>query len=82
MPAHLLAWVGLALVLSYRIRYHALDRKLRKIVKNRYRYVRSYTCVREAQRVRYGLRLLSFGLMLAGDRTWAARLLSVLRVLV
>jgi len=69
VPAHVISWVGLSLVLSYRIRYHALDRKLRKIVKNRYRYVRSYTCVREAQRLRYGLRLLTVGLMLAGERT-------------
>jgi hypothetical protein len=80
-PAHALAWVGLSLRLTYRIRYHALDRKIRKIVKNKYRYVRSYVCVREAQRVRYGLRLLPLGVLLCPERRWHSRLGVLLQTL-
>ena len=80
-PDHLLLWVGLGLRLTYRIRYHALDRKIRKIVKNKYRYVRSYVCIREAQRVRYGLRLLPLGALLCPERRWEVRLGVLLQTL-
>ena len=82
MPGHMLAWVGLSLRLTYRIRYHALDRKIRKIVKNKYRYVRSYVCIREAHRVRHGLRLVPMGVLLCPERRWGARLATLLETLV
>ena len=66
---YLLAKLGFDLRLTYRIRYHALDRKVRKIVKNKYRYVRSYVCIRETQRFRLGLRLMLVGALLQSDRT-------------
>jgi hypothetical protein len=46
------------LQLAYRVRYRALTRRMRKIVRNRYRYVRTYERVLPAQRARLGLRLL------------------------
>jgi hypothetical protein len=58
----------LSLRLTYRIRYHALDRKVRKIVKNKYRYVRTYVCVREWHRARLGLRLLLVGVSIQDAR--------------
>ena len=82
MPGHVLAWVGLSLRLTYRIRYHALDRKIRKIVKNKYRYVRSYVCIREVHRVRHGLRLVPLGVLLCPERRWGARLAVLLETLV
>jgi hypothetical protein len=82
MPGHVLSWVGLSLRLTYRIRYHALDRKIRKIVKNKYRYVRSYVCIREAHRVRHGLRLVPLGVLLCPERRWGARLSVLLETLV
>lgn len=50
--------VASRLALSYFVQHQALDRKLRKIVKNRYRYVRRYVYVRPSERTRRGLRLL------------------------
>ena len=81
-PGHVLSWVGLSLRLTYRIRYHALDRKIRKIVKNKYRYVRSYVCIREAHRVRHGLRLVPLGVLLCPERRWRARLSVLLETLI
>ncbi len=82
LPSHLLLWVSSILQLTYRIRYHALDRKVRKIVKNRYRYVRTYVCVRDIHRVRFGLRLLPLGMLLCADRRWVGRLAQLLAGLV
>lgn len=82
LPAHLLMWASSALEMTYRIRYHALDRKVRKIVKNRYRYVRTYVCVRDVQRIRFGLRLLPLGVLLCTDRRWVGRLTQLLAGLV
>ena len=67
-PSLLLVLVQRALRLTYRIRYHALDRKVRKIVKNKYRFVRTYVCVREWHRVRLGLRLLVTGVAVQSAR--------------
>jgi len=77
-PATLVAQISASLRLTYRIRYHALDRKVRKIVKNKYRYVRSYVCIRETQRFRLGLRLMLVGALLQTDRRWGARVYGLL----
>lgn len=54
---------------------------MRKIVKNRYRFVRSYVCIREEQRMRQGLRLLVVGSPLYGALRWEHRLGAALRAL-
>jgi len=77
-PPQLLSWVAHSLKLTYRIKYFALDRKLRKIVKNRYRYVRAYVCIRSTQRLRYGLRLLPLSALLQTDRSWLQRVSRIL----
>ncbi len=81
-PSFFVEWVGTALRLTYRIRYHALDRKVRKIVKNKYRFVRSYVCLREWQRTRLGLRLVPLAASLHTDQSWERRLAAVLGALV
>jgi hypothetical protein len=68
-PADLLAAMSESLILSYCVQHQALDRKLRKIVKNKYRYVRRYVYVRERDRLRQGLRLCSVARHLYGQRT-------------
>jgi hypothetical protein len=54
----LLPALATTLPITYVVQYQALDRKLRKIVKNRYRYVRRYVCLRPSERLRVGLRLV------------------------
>lgn len=68
LPPLFFDYLAEALQLTYRIRYHALDRKVRKIVKNKYRYVRTYVCVREWHRTRLGLRLLLVGVSVQSAR--------------
>ena len=66
------------LSLTYFVQHQALDRKLRKIVKNKYRYVRRYVYVRPADRVRIGLRLIVVGQHLQPQRRWGCRVGSLL----
>jgi len=70
--------VTAALKMSYMVRYRALDRKLRKIVKNKYRYVRFYTMVNPKNRIKAGLRLFLIGLSLRSNQRLDARLLELL----
>jgi hypothetical protein len=77
-PDIFLSWLANSLKLTYRIRYHALDRKVRKIVKNKYRYVRTYVCIREWHRVRLGIRLLVTATIIQSARHWDSRLSTVL----
>lgn len=58
------------LKLSYFVQYQAIDRKLRKIVKNKYRYVRRYLSLRVGDRLRYGLRLIPVASSLYPNRRW------------
>jgi hypothetical protein len=62
------------LPLVFYVQHQALDRKLRKIVKNRYRYVRRYVYIQPSDRLRLGLRLCAVARMLYGGPTWAYRL--------
>jgi hypothetical protein len=64
--------------LTYFIQHQALDRKLRKIVKNRYRYVRRYVLIRPMDRLRWGLRLTKVCLILQPQRRWGDRVYSLL----
>ena len=64
--------------LLYRVRHRALTRRMRKIVRNRYRYVRTYECVAPSQRARHGLRLIRAVLPLSQEATFAARLATTL----
>lgn len=57
------------LQLTYVVKYQALDRKLRKIVKNKYRYIRRYVAIRPADRIKAGLWLLKTVHPLYGERT-------------
>jgi hypothetical protein len=56
------------LSLPYVVQHQALDRKLRKIVKNKYRYVRRYVFVRPSDRLRWGIRLIKLCLHLQPHR--------------
>lgn len=68
----------LALKTSYVVRYKSLDRKLRKIVKNKYRFFRFYSMLKPVHRVRAGLRFILLGLALRSNQRMQARLLDIL----
>ena len=53
---------------SFLVRYRSLDRKLRKIVKNKYRYSRSYVMLKPSSRVKQGLRFILLGLSLRSNQ--------------
>jgi hypothetical protein len=53
---------------SFLVRYRSLDRKLRKIVKNKYRYSRSYVMLKPSNRVKQGLRFILLGLSLRSNQ--------------
>lgn len=81
-PFEHLAWLLVnALSLTYWVQHQALDRKLRKIVKNKYRYVRRYVYIRARDRVRMGLRLCNVAKFLFEGRTWSLRVLHMLQEL-
>lgn len=66
------------LSLTYRVRHRALTRRMRKIVRNRYRFVRTYGAVAPSQRVRQGLRLIQLLLPLSDAPTLTGRLTDTL----
>lgn len=75
LPAfEVLSFFEKKLPITYMIQYQALDRKLRKIVKNRYRYVRRYILVRPRDRLRSGLRLFKTSTLLVSSNQWKQRL--------
>lgn len=56
------------LKVSFLVRYRSLDRKLRKIVKNKYRYSRSYVMLKPSSRIKQGLRFILLGLALRSNQ--------------
>ncbi len=64
--------------ISFMVRYRSLDRKLRKIVKNKYRYSRSYVMLKPSNRVKHGLRFILLGLSLRSNLKMQDCLLSLL----
>lgn len=70
--------ICLALKTAYVVKYKSLDRKLRKIVKNKYRYFRFYSMVKPAGRVRVGLRFILLGLAVRSNQTFHDRLDEIL----
>lgn len=68
------ALITRSLSLPYLVRYRALDRKLRKILKNKYRYARSYCYVPVHLRQRSGLRLFVGAIALFEAPTSQARM--------
>jgi hypothetical protein len=72
------AYICLSLTTSFVVRYKSLDRKLRKIVKNKYRYFRFYSMIKPANRVRTGLRFILLGLALRSNQKLKDRLDEVL----
>lgn len=76
--AHWLNSLFSRLTVAYYVRYRALDRKLRKIVKNRYRYTRQYVAIYPGDRLRVGLRYLRVLASLSSNRHCWARFSSVL----
>ncbi len=69
------------LSLSYFVQYKALDRKLRKIVKNKYRYSRQYVALLPHDRLRAGLRLLKITAFFFTARRWRLRFFSMMQSL-
>lgn len=67
-----------SLKMSYMVKYKALDRKLRKIVKNKYRYFRFYTMVNPNNRIKLGLRLLLIGLSLRSNQRVSSRVVELI----
>lgn len=63
---------------TYRIRYRGIDRKLRKIIKNEYRYLRSYECLRGSARLHQWTQHLRLLLLFHPAVTRRQRLLSLL----
>lgn len=59
---------------SFLIKYKQINRKLRKIVKNKYKYVRTYEFVRPSRRWFWGLRLLRLSLAFDLSKTFKQRL--------
>lgn len=67
-----------SVALTYRVAFVGLSRRLRKIVKNKYRFRRQYVCVFPSSRLRYGFHLIRFCLKFIGGKTKAERLLALL----
>lgn len=66
-----------ALKTSYMVKYKSLDRKLRKIVKNKYRFFRFYSMLKPMQRVKAGLRFTLLGLTLRSNQRMQERLVEL-----
>jgi hypothetical protein len=75
---HLLSALSVEISLSYRVAFIGLSRRLRKIVKNKYKYRRQYVCVLPSARLRYGLHLVKFCLKFIEGRTQTQRLAAAL----
>ena len=67
-----------ALQTAYMVKYKSLDRKLRKIVKNKYRYFRFYSMIKPASRIRAGLRFILLGLAIRSNQKFNDRLDEIL----
>jgi hypothetical protein len=67
-----------SLKMAYMVKYRALDRKLRKIVKNKYRYVRFYSMINPRHRIKSGLRLFLVGLSLRSNQKISDRLIDLM----
>jgi hypothetical protein len=65
-------------MLSYRIVFVGLSRRLKKIVKGRYKFRRQYVCVLPSARLRCGFHLIKFCLKFAEGRTHKQRLVSLI----
>jgi hypothetical protein len=65
--------------LKYMVRYTALDRRLRKIVKNKYRYHKYYARIPPHRQRNFALRLLVLAVSFRVDVTLAAWLAQLLR---
>jgi hypothetical protein len=76
---YLLATFSQKISILYRVSFVGLSRRLRKIVKNKYRFRRQYVCVLPASRLRYGFHLVRFCLKFADGRTRLERLLSLVK---
>jgi hypothetical protein len=59
---------------EYRVSYCSISRKLRKIVKNKYRYVRRFECLFYKARWKYSTWLLRLALLFRSELTYGARL--------
>lgn len=70
--------IASSLALTYRVVFVGLSRRLRKIVKNKYRFRRQYVCVFPASRLRYGFHLIKFCLKFMGGKTKTDRLLTLI----
>lgn len=62
----------------YRVRYTALNRKIRKIVKNKYKYQKQYTWLLPRQRQAFVVNLLKACVSIQKDKRVESRLASVL----
>lgn len=69
--------IASSVALTYRVAFVGLSRRLRKIVKNKYRFRRQYVCVFPSSRLRYGFHLIKFCLKFIGGKTKADRLLAL-----
>ncbi len=58
------------LTLSYTIKYQALGKKMRKIIKNKYRFTKKYQYIYSWDRLRVGLRLLKLASRLYTSTRW------------
>ncbi len=68
--------------LTYRISFVGLSRRLRKIVKNKYRFRRQYVCVLPSSRLRYGFHLVRFCLRFIGGKTRVQRLTTLFQSII
>lgn len=75
----LLIQLAQEIAVTYRISFVGLSRRLRKIVKNKYRFRRQYVCVLPNSRLRYGFHLIRFCLRFVAGNTKSQRLLILLR---
>lgn len=66
------------LPVTYRVIFISLSRRVRKIVRNRFRFRKQFVCVPPHARLVQGFRLLKLCLRFVEGRTWPARLRSLL----
>lgn len=64
--------------LVFRVKYCALDRHTRKLIKCRYRYTRLFFLVPVTHRIRYGLRFLPLLSLYRSELRWGQRVTGLL----
>jgi len=73
-----MAALAITLRQTYRLRFYGLDRRVRKIVKNKFRYTLRYEMVPIPRRLIVNIAAIRLGFLTGERRFWEARLAMIL----